>query len=261
MKKVISFLRFAVPIVILMALAFGYLYAPNSPTKTNILYKLQPASEEFPFGTDELGRCVFSRILEGGHITLGIVLIGAMIVFLLGIALGMVFARTRSEILSDSILNAVTAIPPIAYLIILIGIWGNSIPTMIVALTASLILRTVRLVMSLVETEYRKAYVKCAIACGANRPRILIVHILPMILRDVVQYLCLSCADMVLAISGFSFIGLTLGADIIDWGSMLSNARRLSSMRPALLWWPILFIFVSSLCFNLLGQSLKRREN
>lgn len=260
MKRITKTLYYVVPVLVLLGMTFGFLFEPNSPTKTDILNKYQPASVRFPFGTDDLGRCVFSRILEGGRVTLGIVLVGAAIVLVLGIALGMIFARTRSSVLSDSVLNAVTAIPPIAYLIILIGIWGNSIPTMVVALTASLILRTVRLVMSLIETEYGKAYVKCAITCGASRMRILVVHILPLILRDVVQFLCLSCSDMVLAISGFSFIGLTLGADVIDWGSMLSSARRLSSMRPALLWWPILFIFVSSLCFNLLGRGLKRRD-
>ena len=79
-----------------------------------------------------MGRCELSRLLEGGKTTLGIVLLGAFIVFVLGIALGLFFARTggRTSVLSDSILNAVTAIPPLAYLIIMIGIWGNSIPTM-----------------------------------------------------------------------------------------------------------------------------------
>lgn len=263
MKKALNGSSYAVPVLLLLLMAFGFLFEPNSPTKTNILNKFQPASALYPFGTDDLGRCVFSRMLEGGRVTLGIVLLGAAIVLVLGIPLGMLFARTRggSGVIGGSILNAVTAIPPIAYLIILVGIWGNSIPTMVVALTASLILRMVKLVMTLVETEYGKAYVKCAIACGARRSRVMAVHILPVILRDIIQFLCLSCSDMILAISGFSFIGLTLGADVIDWGGMLSAARTLLSRRPALLVWPILFIFVSSLCFNFLGRRLQRGKD
>ena len=166
----------------------------------------------------------------------------------------------RTGVFSDSLLNAITAIPPLAYLIIMIGIWGNSIPTMIVALTVSLILRMVKLVMTLVEEEYRKAYVRCAFASGANRARILFLHILPVILPQLVQYICLSCSDMILAISGFSFIGLSLGANVIDWGGMLAEARGGFAMRPALLYYPVALIFICSLCFNVLGREVDRRH-
>lgn len=160
--------------------------------------------------------------------------------------------------MAESILNAVTAIPPVAYLIIFIGIWGNSIPTMLVALTASLILRMIKLVKTLIEVEYDKAYIMCAIACGASKVRIMLVHILPNIIRDIVQFICLSCAEMIIAISGFSFIGLSLGDDVIDWGVMLSDARALAETHPQLLLYPILFIFISSLCFNYLGRLLEK---
>ena len=194
------------------------------------------------------------------QITLGIVLVGSAIVILLGIFFGILLAKTgrRRNILAESILNAVTAIPPVAYLIIFIGIWGNSIPTMLVALTASLVLRMIKLVKTLIEGEYDKAYIMCAIACGASKMRIMLVHILPNIIRDVVQFICLSCAEMIIAISGFSFIGLSLGDDVIDWGVMLSDARALAGTHPQLLFYPIFFIFISSLCFNYLGRLLEK---
>ena len=262
MKKIAKTASVFLPVIILLCLAFGFLIEPNNPDKTHIVEKYASASEAYPLGTDALGRCELSRLLEGGKTTLGIVLLGAFIVFVLGIALGLLFARTggRTGVLSDSILNAVTAIPPLAYLIIMIGIWGNSIPTMIVALTVSLILRMIKLVMTLTEEEYRKAYARCAFASGASHFRIQIIHILPMILPQLVQYICLSCSDMILAISGFSFIGLSLGANVIDWGGMLADARSAFVMRPALLYYPVVLIFVSSLCFNLLGRQIIRRD-
>lgn len=262
MKKFEKTISLLIPVAVLVLFALGFLFEPNSPVKTNIMEKYAPESIKYPFGTDALGRCVFSRILEGGKTTLGIVLGGGAVVLILGITLGMLFARTKGKtsILSDSILNSVTAIPPIAYLIILIGIWGNSIPTMIVALTVSLILRMIKLVMTLIETEYSKAYVSCAVACGASKFRIMKVHILPVILQDIIQFICLSCSDMILAISGFSFIGLTLGSDVIDWGLMLSDARSAASLHPSLLLYPLAFIFVSSLCFNYIGRRLQRRN-
>lgn len=256
-KKIIGI---AIPIIILISLSFGFIFKPNDPHKTHILEKYAAASETYPLGTDALGRCELSRLLEGGKATIGIVVLGAAIVLVLGTTLGLLFARTngRSGVISDSVLNAVTAIPPVAYLIIMIGIWGNSIPTMITALTVSLILRIIKLVMTLAEEEYRKAYARCAFASGASHFRILTVHILPVILPEIVQYLCLSCSDMILAISGFSFIGLNLGTNVIDWGYMLSEARTNFDMRPELLFFPILLIFISSLCFNILGRLIER---
>lgn len=244
MSRTKHILSYSIPIVILLFFLFGSFFAPHDPTATNIRGKYLSSSAEYPFGTDDFGRCEFSRILEGGKITLGIVLVGSAIVILLGIFFGILLAKTgrRRNILAESILNAVTAIPPVAYLIIFIGIWGNSIPTMLVALTASLVLRMIKLVKTLIEGEYDKAYIMCAIACGASKMRIMLVHILPNIIRDIVQFICLSCAEMIIAISGFSFIGLSLGDDVIDWGVMLSDARALAGTHPQLLFYPIFFI-------------------
>lgn len=262
MRRIKDLLSCAVPVLVLLFFLLGSFFAPHDPAAANIRDKYRCASIEYPFGTDNFGRCEFSRILEGGRTTLGIVLAGSFFVLALGIFFGILLAKTgrRRNILAESVLNAVTAIPPVAYLIIFIGIWGNSVPTMLVALTASLILRMIKLVKTLVEAEYGKAYILCAIACGAGRGRIMLVHILPNIIRDIVQFICLSCAEMILTISGFSFIGLSLGDDVIDWGVMLSDARALAGTHPQFLWYPILFIFISALCFHCLGRLLERRE-
>ena len=128
---------------------------------------------------------------------------------------------------------------------------------MLVALTASLILRMIKLVKTLIEVEYDKAYIMCAIACGASKARIMLVHILPNIIRDIVQFICLSCAEMIIAISGFSFIGLSLGDDVIDWGVMLSDARagRDTSAVASL---PDPLYLYQLPCFNYLGRLLEK---
>lgn len=160
----------------------------------------------------------------------------------------------------SSLLDAITAIPPLAYLIIFVGIWGNSIPTMLVAMTVSLVLRMIKLVKTHTEIELNKAYVLCAISSGASKRRILLIHILPNIFRPLVYFLCLSCAEMIMNISAFSFIGLTLGDDVIDWGSMLSNARSMYATHPSLLFLPILFIFLCTFSFNVLARQLDGGE-
>lgn len=157
MSRTKHILSYSIPIVILLFFLFGSFFAPHDPTATNIRGKYLSSSAEYPFGTDDFGRCEFSRILEGGKITLGIVLVGSAIVILLGIVFGILLAKTgrRRNILAESILNAVTAIPPVAYLIIFIGIWGNSIPTMLVALTASLVLRMIKLVKQITQGDFQ----------------------------------------------------------------------------------------------------------
>ena len=214
---------------------------------------------EYPLGTDQYGRCVLSRILYGGYTTLGIVLMGSAIVMTVGILLGLLLGQGKAgrNVLFESILNAVTAIPPIAYLIIFISTWGNSVSTMVVALTVSLILRMIKLVKTKTELEYSKAYVLCAVSSGASHFRILLVHILPNLIRDAFRFSCLSAGEMILSISGFSFIGLSLGEGVIDWGSMVSEGRTSFGLAPGLVLYPMLFIFLCVLSFNLLGRQLE----
>lgn len=114
-----------------------------------------------------------------------------------------------------------------------------------------------KLVKTQTEIELDKAYVLCAVSSGASRSRVLFVHILPNIIRPLVHFLCLSCAEMIMNISAFSFIGLTLGDDVIDWGSMLSAGRSMLMTHPSLLFLPILFIFLCTLAFNLLAKQLE----
>ena len=99
-------------------LFIGFLFAPNDPMESNLLARYAAPSAEYPFGTDALGRCILSRILYGGWTTLGIVLGGSLIVFLIGTVIGMVTSHAvmKENALVDGLINAVTAIPPIAYL-------------------------------------------------------------------------------------------------------------------------------------------------
>lgn len=160
------------PIYAVLSIAFlifcstGFLLAPNDPKALTLEAKLLSPCMSYPFGTDELGRCIFSRILMGGYVTLGMALCSAAIVAVAGTAAGLLLGHAGSgkRVVVDSAINAATAIPPIAYLVIFIGIWGNSIPTMMVALTASLILRMVKLVKTLTEIEMGKAYIMCMVS-------------------------------------------------------------------------------------------------
>lgn len=99
----------------------------------------------------------------------------------------------------------------------------------------------------------------CAFASGATRFRILFAHILPNLIWDVIHFVCLSCADLVLSIVGFSFIGLGLGDNIVDWGTMVSESHHYIIAYPSLTIYPVLFIVLCTLSFNLLGGHIEKR--
>ncbi len=219
-------------------------------------------SIEYPFGTDSLGRCILSRILYGGWTTLGIVLCSSLIVFLTGTVVGMVTSRAvmRENALVDGLISAVTAIPPIAYLIVFIGAWGSGAKTTLVALTVSYVLRYIKLVRTRTDMEMGKAYVMCAIAAGASKVRVMLIHIFPNLFAEMLRFLCLSCADMILAIAGFSFIGLGLGDNVVDWGSMIIEAKGAFILHPTMILYPIGAVILSTLCFNVIGRQLTAKE-
>ena len=230
MKKLHILFLSILPALVILFCFLGFLAAPNNPEEVVITQSFLTPCAEYPLGTDQYGRCVLSRILYGGYTTLGIVLMGSAIVMTVGILLGLLLGQGKAgrNVLFESILNAVTAIPPIAYLIIFISTWGNSVSTMVVALTVSLILRMIKLVKTKTELEYSKAYVLCAVSSGASHFRILLVHIL-----------------------------LSLGEGVIDWGSMVSEGRTSFGLAPGLVLYPMLFIFLCVLSFNLLGRQLE----
>ncbi len=261
-KRAAHNLSIIIPMLMIVLFLIGYLFAPNNPMESNLLARFQKPCTTYPLGTDQLGRCIFSRILYGGWTTLGIVMGGSMIVFLLGTIIGMATSRAvmKGNTLIDGLINAVTAIPPIAYLIVFIGAWGSGAKTTLFALTVSYILRYIKLVRTRTDMEMGKAYVMCAVASGASILRILIIHILPNLIAQMIRFLCLSCADMILAITAFSFIGLGLGDSVVDWGSMILDARGALVLHPGMILYPIGAVILSTLCFNILGRQLTEKE-
>jgi ABC-type dipeptide/oligopeptide/nickel transport systems, permease components len=263
MKKTISILGYVIPALLILFFAFGFLLAPHDPYHVDMSIRFQPPGSGYPLGTDNMGRCVLSRLLYGGRTTLAIILGGSLLVAFFGCIAGLLLGGTTGQktVWLESLFNAVTAIPPIAYLIIFISAWGNGVRTMLSAVTVSLLLRLLKLVKSRTETELAKAYIMCALASGADHYRILFFHIFPNLIRDVMNFICMSAADMVLSIVGFSFIGLGLGDNVIDWGTMVSETHHYIIAYPGLTMYPVAFIFLCTLSLYLLGHQISLGGN
>lgn len=251
-------LRIGAAVFVLFACAFAYLLAPHDPHLINLGQRLLPPSAEYPFGTDSLGRCLLSRVLHGGRTTLGIVLLTWLTTLAAGLPIGILAGmwRSRWRWLGDSFLNVLASFPPIVYLIVWIGAWGSGVYTVVVALTAASLVSLIKLVKAKAEIERDKAYVYCAAASGASRLRIMFWHLPPNLIRESVVMLSLISSDIVLMISGFSFIGLGLDQNGIDWGAIMLDGRSVSMLRPDMMLYPLAFIFLCAFSFNVLGEEL-----
>lgn len=249
------------PILVIFFMFIGYIIAPNDPFNVNLALRFSEPSNKYPFGNDDLGRCIFSRILYGGRTTIYMVLLASSIIFFLGFIIGALTSKfiIRRNVFVESFINAVTAIPPVAYLIIFVASWGSGIKTTLIALVISYILRFVRLVRTQINIESEKAYIMCMVSLGSSKLRIIVVHILPNILSELIHYLCLSCADMILAITGFSFIGLGLGDNVVEWGNMVLEARKSIFIKSSLIIYPMIAVLLSTISFNLLGRQITRK--
>jgi peptide/nickel transport system permease protein len=256
-NNILLFLAFTVIILFVIGVSF----APNNPNHVDLALRYLPACKEYPLGTDQLGRCILSRLLYGGRTTVGMVLISFFIIILVGTPIGLLFGKNGARhIFLESLLNAVTSIPPIAYLLIFVGAWGNGMMTMLVALTISLLLRLIKLVKTRAALEMKKAYVMCAVTSGASQFNLLFREILPNVIEDEIHYLCLSSADMILTITGFSFIGIGLGDNVIDWGMMVSDAREVVLSHPNFMLYPIAAIVICAFAFNFIAREIERRQ-
>lgn len=234
----------------------------NNPNQVDIIAKFQSSSKEFPLGTDHMGRCEFSRLISGGKTTITIVLRVSLIIFFMGTGMGLILSGVNSTLRTIllSILNAINAIPTIVYMVIIIGAFGNGESVVLLSLSISLTLRTTKYIYSLAKEEFKKAYVLSARCMGSSKPRILFVHILPNIFTNIISFISLSCAEIIMLISGFSYIGINLGDEVIDWGLMLNEGRQVVNMAPRLVIYPTLAIVLYTFIFNKVSEILKVRE-
>ncbi len=257
--KIIKHWKIILPIFVIILCFLAFLLAPNDPEKINLLMRLQPPSAEYPFGTDIQGRCLISRILYGARLSTGVVLGSAMLVVLSACPIGLImgYSGNKTSWLTESILNSVTALPPIAYLMVFIGAWGNGVFTTFLALTLSIFPRLVKLVKTKTEIERNKAYVLCAIVSGAGKTRQMFRHILPNCAKEITTFMSLMCAEMIMMVTSFSFIGIGLGDNAVDLGGIIQEAYQVVLVRPDIMLFPVVFVVLISLSFNLLGQNVQ----
>ncbi|MFD1861360.1 nickel transporter permease [Planococcus chinensis] len=245
-------------LVIVISAAFAPLIATHSPTEVDLLSKLEAPSAEHYFGTDEVGRDIFSRIIYGTRISLRIGLLVVLIAFPIGTILGAIagYAGGRIDQVIMRITDVFLSFPGIILAMSIAAALGPSIENVMLALAATWWPWYTRIVRSSVLSIKHSEFIEASRALGANPFRILFKEVIPNSIAPATIQASLDLGFVILSAAGLSFIGLGAQPPSPEWGAMLSNSREI--LREA--WWaatfPGLAILLTVLGFNLLGDGL-----
>lgn len=234
------------------------LIAPSDPNRMAIRFRFRPPSAEYPFGTDNLGRNMVSRVLYGGRLSLEIgfwvVVLNAIFGILLGAAAG--YFRRLDGILMRAA-DALMAFPAVLLAIGIAAALGPSITTVVTALAVVYIPRTARVLRASVLVVRELDYVQAARACGAGHWRILSKHILPNCLTPLIVQLSFVFAYAVLSEAVLSFLGLGAAPTTPSWGILIADGRGYIREASWLTILPGTAIAITVLGLNLLGDGLR----
>jgi peptide/nickel transport system permease protein len=245
-------------LVILLAIA-APLLAPHDPTAMDYDRLLEPPSGDHPFGTDDLGRDILSRVLWGGRESLRVAVLGITIAGIGGVVVGLI-SGYYGGIVDSAIGRAVDvmlAFPTILLLLAIVAALGPSLGTVLVALGIASIPGVSRYVRGSVLAAKNYEYVTAARVIGGSNRYIMFTQILPNIMAPLIIYSTLGLGGAIMVTAGLSYIGLGAQPPSPEWGAMLNYGR--DYLRDA--WWmsvfPGLAIFFAVLFINLLGDGLR----
>lgn len=247
---------------ILLAMIFIALFAPFlwtvDPQAVTPLNRLKPPSSEFWFGTDALGRDVYSRVTYGARVSLIVGISVALLSTFIGLAIGLITGFVRAvDAVVMRIMDGLMSIPSILLAIALMALTKASIENVIIAITLAEIPRVVRLVRSLVLTLREQPYVEAATASGTPLLKTLIRHILPNTMAPLLVQATYICASAMITEAILSFIGAGTPPNIPSWGNIMAESRSLFQIAGYLILFPSIFLSITVLAVNYLGDGLR----
>ncbi|MCO6451960.1 MAG: ABC transporter permease [Caldilineales bacterium] len=246
-------------LLLLAAALLAPLLAPAPPEQMQPALRLQPPGVEHPFGTDQFGRDMFSRVLYGARIAILVCILTVLLSAIPGIGLGLAAGTTShwSGQVIARFMDAWLAFPGLLLAVVLVARSGPSLSAAILALGIIGVPSFFRLARGSSLSANRETYIESARAIGASRTRILVRHILPNIASPLVVLITLRLGTVLLAVGGLSFIGLGAQPPTPEWGAMLATGRDYMSTAWWLALFPGLAITLCVLGFNLAGDGLR----
>jgi peptide/nickel transport system permease protein len=247
---------------LLCVMVFLAVFAPllftSDPQALAPARRVRPPSGQFWFGTDMLGRDVYSRVIYGARVSLIVGIAVAVLASIAGLTIGLIsgFIRAFDGIIMR-VMDGLMSIPPILLAIALMALTRGSVQNVIIAITVAEIPRVSRLVRGVVLSLREQPYVEAAIAAGTTTPRIIFRHILPNTLAPLTVQATYIAASAMITEAILSFIGAGTPPIIPSWGNVMAEGRALWQVAPYIVFFPAFFLSVTVLAVNLLGDGLR----
>jgi len=249
--------------VVIMTVLSPWL-TPYNPAQPNVGPLLSSPNAQFPFGTDDLGRDMLSRVISGGGIMLQVAILSVIVCVIIGVPLGLFSSYTGGAIdrFISLIMDSVYAFPGLILAIALTAVLGRGVINMAIAIAVVYVPSYFRIIRSQVLSIKETPYVEAANAAGAKKRTVLSRYILPNALPSIAVVATVNFADAILTAAGLTFIGMGVSVEIPDWGWDLTNGRNLLLSGA---WWVITFpglmIILLALGFTLMGEGLSELLN
>jgi len=237
--------------------------APYGPERIDLSIRREAPSAAHVFGTDELGRDVFSRVMFGARVSLAVGLFSAAVAGASGVAIGGIagYAGGGVDAALMRLTDAMLAIPRLPLLMIAAVVLQPSIPWLIVLIGVAGWMETARVVRAELRALGGKGFVESARAAGASHARVLVRHLLPNAAQAVAVSITLAVARGILLESALSFFGVGVHPPAASWGNMLYQAQAALSTEPWLAIAPGAFILMTTIPVSLIGERLARTRN
>lgn len=259
LKRKTAVVSFAFIVFLLIIAVIGPYITPYDADAPDYMALLQGPSSAHLWGTDEFGRDVFSRLLAGTQLSLGVALSSVVIGTALGVILG-VLAGYYGGIFDSIVMRScdvLFAFPDILLAIAVVAIIGPGVINVMIAVAVFTVPSFARIMRSATLQVKGSLYIEVARSLGCKDRRILWVHIFPGTVQSLIVNFTMRVGTAILAAASLSFLGFGADVTVAEWGAMLSQSRNYLSTAPHLVLFPGVMIFLTVLAFNLLGDGLR----
>lgn len=249
----------AIAILFILVAIFSPLIAPNNPTLVDVTVKLQNPSLKYPFGTDQLGRCVFSRIVCGSRYSLFYSFTVLAITLIVGLPIGMIagYVGGKWDTAIMRVIDIFLAMPSFIIVLAIAGSFGTSGRNLILAMSMSYWANYARVSRALTLKIKGESYFQALKAGGLSNVRIIFKHVLRNIMPSIIALATVEIGSIILSIAGYSFIGLGVKPPTPEWGIMLSESKPFIQTFPQLMMYPGLTIMLIVFGVNMLGEGVQ----
>ena len=246
-------------VILIVSAVFAPLLAPYDPDYQDLLQINKNPSMEHLLGTDSLGRDTLSRLLYGARVSLSISFLGVVIGTILGVMIGLIsgYYGGLIDYAVEYVLTILLAYPGLLLALIIIAIFGSSNLNTMIAIAVFIIPTMARIVRGLAMSLREQEYVQACKVSGASDARVILMHILPNCMSQIIVNVTLNFGGAILTVSGLSYLGIGVQPPTSEWGMMISTAKATIRTFPLGIIIPGAAVTMAVMAFSLVGDGLR----